>query len=252
MLALVTGASSGIGYDIAYELALRGYDLIIVARREERLNNLKDRLEKEFKIKVIVEPMDITNDKNIELLVSRYDNVDILINNAGFGICGFFNDINLETELDLIDLNIRTLHILTKSFLRKFKENNYGYILNVSSIASYMPGPKMATYYSSKSYVRTLTEAINYELKISKSNVKISVLCPGPTATEFDEVAKVNFRMGLTPSKKIARIAVNKMLKGKCVIIPEFKLKLMIFAMRFAPRNLVLKIVNRSQTKKIK
>ena len=184
MIALITGASSGIGKDIAKELAKRKYNLIIVARNEELLNKVKKEIEEEYSVGVTIKRVDLNDRSNCKKLyedVNReFGAIDILINNAGFGTCGNFTETDLEKELRMIDTNIVAYHILTKLFLQDMIKKDKGYIMNVASIAGFMPGPLMATYYSSKSYVVRLTQSIQRELKMQKSKVKISVLCPGP------------------------------------------------------------------------
>ena len=174
---LITGASSGIGESLARGLASRGYDLILVARSEDKLRLLKE----ELKCKVKIEVMDLSVEENLYKLHEKYSGkVNFLINNAGFGAFGEFASTNLDNELNMIDLNIRSVHILTKLFLEDFIKQDYGRILNVASIAAFEPGPLMATYYATKSYVYNLTMAIYEELRRKNSNVKVSVLCPGP------------------------------------------------------------------------
>ncbi len=251
MIALVTGASSGLGYDMSIELAKRGYDLIVVARRVDKLNELKDRLEQEYKIKVIVESMDVTNKDNIYTLINKYPDIDVLINNAGFGLCGDYLNIDLEKEESMIDLNITTLHILTKEYAKRMQAKDYGYILNVGSVASFAAGPKMAAYYASKAYVLNLSEAIHYELKSAGSKVRVCTLCPGPTKTEFETVAGANFGITTATSKYIAKVGIDKLLKGKRVIIPGVLNKLMVFGMKYASRSISLRIINLMQSKRI-
>ena len=157
MKALITGASTGLGKDFAKILSNKGYDLVLVARSKEKLYKLKE----ELSTNVEIEVMDLSETKNVLKLVEKYKNeIDLLINNAGFGECGYFNEINLDTELNMIDLNIKTLHILTKEFISEFIKKDKGQILNVASSAAFQPGPLMATYYATKSYVYNLTMAI--------------------------------------------------------------------------------------------
>ena len=226
MIALVTGASSGIGRDIARELAKRGYNIIGVARNKELLDNVKHELEKDYKIDVEVISMDLIDRdacrKLHEYVKNKYGTIDILVNNAGFGACGYFTETNLEKELGMIDTNIVALHILTKLFLQDMVEENKGKILNVASIAGFMPGPLMATYYSSKAYVVRLTQSIRHELFRKKSKVKICALCPGPVATNFNKVADVKFNLHEADSKKVAQYAVKKLLRGRTLIFPSF------------------------------
>ena len=176
MRALITGASSGIGRDMARYLSRLGYDLIIVARRENLLEELKNELKN---TEVIIEKMDVSDVENCQKLFDKYPDVDILINNAGFGKFGEFDKTDLNDELNMINTNIIGLHTLTKLYLKRMKEKNKGYILNVASSAGLLPGgPLMATYYATKAYVVSLTRAIAEELKVRSSNVKISALCP--------------------------------------------------------------------------
>lgn len=226
MIALVTGASSGIGRDIARELAKRKYDIIVVARNEEELKKLKKELEEIYQIKVDIRAMDLIDRdgcrKLHEDLKAKYGVIDILVNDAGFGTCGKFTDTDLEKELGIIDTNIVALHILTKLFLKDMVSVNKGYILNVASIAGFMPGPLMATYYSTKAYVVRLTQSIRHELFKQKSKVKISALCPGPVKTNFNKVADVKFNIAEADSKQVACYAIKKMMQGRTLIFPSF------------------------------
>lgn len=226
MISLITGATSGIGRDIAKELAKRKYDLIIVARHEEDLKNVKAELEAEYKIKVYYYAVDLIDRKACMKLYEDVNKehglIDVLVNNAGFGTCGEFTKTDLDKEIRMVDTNIIALHILTKLFLQDMVKEDKGHIMNVSSIAGFMPGPLMATYYSTKAYVVRLTQSIQKELKMKKSKVRLSVLCPGPVKTNFQKVADVKFNMPETKSSDVARVAVRKMLKGKKIIFTQF------------------------------
>lgn len=248
MIALITGASSGIGADIARELSNRGYDLILVARRKTRLAKLKS----ELKTNVEIINMDISSTYNCLDLFNQVKEQDItvLVNCAGFGVFGDFTTTSLDKELDLIDTNIKGLHVLTKLFLTEFTRRNRGYILNVASAAGFLPGPLMSSYYASKSYVLSLTESIYGELKEIKSNVGISALCPGPVDTEFNKVAKVNFSIKSLKSDYVAKYAIDKMFKKKLLIIPGFKIKLSYFFSKILPKKLLMKINYNIQSKK--
>ena len=251
MRALITGASSGIGYSMAKYLASKNIDLILVARRKNRLLELK----KEFKnIDIEIIPLDLSIEDNLELLVnSTIDkDIDILINNAGFGLFGTFDSTDLETEMKMIDVNIRAVHYLTKSFLKKFIREDKGYILNVASSAGFMAGPKLSTYYATKNYCLRLSEAIYQELKEKKSNVHISVLCPGPVDTEFNTVAHGVFKTKSATPEYVAKYAVDKMFKNKLLNIPTIKMKMAIFLIRFVPTKLLLYITSNIQERKIK
>ena len=248
MLALITGASSGIGADMARILSSRGYDLILVARRKDKL----ERLKKELNTKVEIIPMDISSTFNCMKLYNKVkkEDIDIVINNAGFGAFGEFSETNLDRELDMIDLNIKSLHTLTKQFLKDFVAKNKGYILNVASSAAFLPGPLMATYYGSKAYVLHFTEFIAEELRKKGSNVYIGALCPGPVNTEFNSVAGVKFGMKSLESYDVAEYAIKKMFSRKVVIIPGTTVKLGVFCTRFIPRNIQARISYMIQKKK--
>ena len=247
MKALITGASSGIGRDIAINLSKKGYDLILVARDLEKLNEVKSKLH----TNVEVVSMDVSNAENCKELHEKYPNIDILVNNAGFGDCGYFTKTSLDKELKMIDTNIVAYHVLTKLYLQDMKQKNSGKILNVASIAGFMPGPLMATYYSTKSYVVRLSEAIREELRREKSNVQISILCPGPVNTNFNKVADVQFALKGLSSEYVAKYAVDKLFKGKFYIVPGWKIKLARFGAKIAPNNLVAKICYNMQRRKI-
>lgn len=250
MKALITGASSGLGREFARVLSEKGYDLILVARRKDRLDELK----KELGTNVHVISIDLSDETKCYDLCKQLqdEDIEVIINNAGFGLFGEFSKTDLDTELNMIDLNIKAVHILTKAFLYKFKTKDKGYILNVASSAGFMSGPLMSTYYATKGYVLKLTEGIYEELRREKSKVKISALCPGPVATEFNEVAGVSFSVKPLSSEYVAKYVVNKMFKGKSVIVPGKIMKLGVFALRLIPRKLMLKIAYKIQRKKSK
>lgn len=181
----------------------------------------------------------------------KKEKIDILINNAGFGLFGEFTESSIDKELDMIDLNIKGVHTLTKLFLKDFKKKDSGYILNVASSAGFLPGgPLMATYYATKAYVLNLTQSIYEELRKEGSNVSISALCPGPVDTEFNKVANVTFGLNGLDSKYVADYALKKMFKRKLIIIPGLKMKLAIFFTKFLPRKTLLKIAYNFQSKK--
>lgn len=248
MKALVTGASSGIGRDIAKELSKRGYDLILVARNVERLEEVK----KQIQTKAEIVSMDISKEENCKKLFQDYKNIDILVNNAGFGDCGHFEETSLDKDIQMIKTNIIAYHILTKLYLKEMIKNNNGKILNVASIAGFMPGPLMATYYSTKAYIVRLSEAIRTELKKQKSKVKISILCPGPVNTNFNKVADVEFAIKGLSSEYVAKYTVKKFLKGKFYIIPGLSIKLAKIGAKIAPTNLVSKVSYKMQRRKLK
>lgn len=248
MKALITGASSGLGKEFAKILSEKGYDLILVARNKTKLEKVK----KELKTNVEFIIMDLSIEENLIKLYKKIENkeIDILINNAGFGVFGDFTNTNLQKEINLINTNIKAVHTLTKLFLKKFKIQNHGRILNVASSASFMPGPLMSTYYASKSYVYNLSLAIYEELRREKSNVKISVLCPGPVDTNFNNIAGVEFGVKALKSNFVAKYTIKKMLKNKLIIIPGIKMKFVKFIIRFIPTKLLLKFTYNIQKKK--
>ncbi len=248
MKALVTGASSGIGRDIARVLSKKGYDIIAVARDGNKLNELKNELETKVEI-IALDLEDADSCKELYKVVKN-KNIDVLINNAGFGEFGEFTTTNLDKEISMINTNITATHILTKLFLQDMVKKDKGYILNVSSISGFMPGPLMATYYSTKSYVLRLTQSIYTELKKQKSNVCISVLCPGPVATNFNNVAGVKFDLKSMSSEYVAKYAVDKMFKRKLVIIPGIKIKIVRLLAKISPDKLTARVCYHMQKKK--
>ena len=250
MKALITGASSGIGRDIARELSKKGYDLVLVSRDEKKLNKVKEELEKE-NIKIETISTDLSIEENCKEIHKNVKNVDILINNAGFGDCGNFTKTNLEKELNMIKTNITAYHILTKLYLIDMKKKGEGKILNVASIAGFMPGPLMATYYATKAYIVRLSESIREELKKEKSNVQISILCPGPVSTNFNNVANVKFHMREANSQDVAKYAIKKLEKGKFYIVPGIDVKLAKLGAKLAPAPFVSKITYKIQKRKL-
>ncbi len=249
MKALITGASSGIGKNMAYVLANKGIDLILVARNKDEMLKIKENV----KVNVDIIEMDLQNSKNVFKLyeICKDENIDILINNAGFGLFGIFTETDLTRELEMIDLNIKAYHILTKLFLKDFVEKDNGFILNVASSAGFMAGPRLSTYYATKNYVLKLTMAINEELRQSGSNVVVSALCPGPVNTNFNKVANGEFSIKEASPKYVAEYAINKMFKKKMIIVPTLRIKLGIFLLRLIPYRLQLIYCYHIQGKKL-
>ena len=250
MKAIITGASSGLGKEFAIQLSKLGYDLVLVARRKDKLKEIKQQLETNVEIICL----DLSFPTNCIKLYKKYkkDNIDLFINNAGFGVFGEFDETPLDKELEMIDTNIIAVHTLTKLFLQKFKKDNSGHILNVASSAAFQPGPLMSSYYASKAYVYNLSAAIYEELRKDNSNVRISVLCPGPVNTEFNDVAGVKFGVKALESNDVVQYTIKMMKKGKLRIIPGFSMRLLIFLEKFVPYKLLLKITYKIQKKKVK
>ena len=246
MKALITGASSGIGRSIAIELSNKGYDLILVARNRTNLEETA----KMCKTNSEIYESDLSIVDNCIKLHDTYPDIDILVNNAGFGLFGMFNETNLDKELNMIDLNIKSVHVLTKLYLNDMVKKDSGRILNVASSAGFLAGPLMSTYYSTKNYVVRLTEAIFEELRRIKSNVKISALCPGPVDTNFNNVAGVKFGVKSLSSDYVANYAIKKMFKNKLLIIPGFSNRLGIFGLRFISKKSSYKITYNIQKRK--
>ncbi len=248
MKALITGASSGIGREIARLLSERGYELILCARREERLRELAAELPTVCHIIAA----DVSDAKECRLLyeAARGDDLEVVVNNAGFGLFGAFTETDLDEELRMIDTNIRAVHILTKLAVQDFQKRGRGYVLNVASSAGFLPGPLMATYYATKNYVLRLTEALREELRRAGSRVKVCALCPGPVDTEFNKVAGVRFALGGLTAQRVARAAVDGMFAGKGIIVPGAAMKAMTVARHFAPDSLLARVTYHFQHKK--
>lgn len=249
MLAFVTGASSGIGREIAKVLGKMGYDLIITARDEEKLKKLAQ--EVKTNVKIIL--ADLASEKEVFELCEKVkdEKIDIFINNAGFGIIGNFWETSLETELEMLKVNNIAMHILFKNILIGMQKRNSGYILNVASLAGFMPGPLMSAYYASKAYVLNLTRGVYKELKMAHSNVHVSVLCPGPVRTNFADRAGVKFKIKELSSEYTAQYAIKKLLNKKLVIVPGFINKCGHVSGKIAPSRLSMVITYRIQRKKI-
>ncbi len=246
MKALITGASSGIGKEIAIKLSKKGYDVILVSRNEKELKKVANLCFSKAEIYIA----DLSNIEDCKKVFSKFKDIDILVNNAGYGIFGEFAKTSLDKELNMVDVNLKAVHVLTKLYLIEMIKKDEGKILNVASTAAFLPGPLMATYYSSKSYVLKLTLSIYEELRRSKSNVKVSVLCPGPVNTNFNNVAGVNFAVKGISSDYVAEYAINKMFKNKLIIIPGLINKFCVMASKLLPLKLLAKIDYNVQRKK--
>ena len=249
MKVLITGASSGIGKDMAKVMAKKADELVLVARNIEKLEEIKKELEKNAKIEIISK--DLSIEENCREIHNQVQNVDILINNAGFGDCGNFTKTSLEKDIRMIKTNIIAYHILTKLYLTDMKEKDSGKILNVASIAGFMPGPLMATYYATKNYVVKLSEGIREELKKEHSKVQISILCPGPVETNFNKVANVDFHLREANSMDVAKYAIQKLEKGKFYIVPGIDVKIAKFGAKILPANIISKFAYMAQKRKL-
>lgn len=250
MYALITGASSGIGREIAIQLAEKKTNLILVARRIDRLNELKELLSKKHGIDVVIKQYDLSILENCHSLhesVKSYE-PEVVINNAGFGRVGAFDQIPLSDEINMLELNILALHALTKLFVGSMKK---GVILNVASMAAFLPTPLLATYAASKAYVLSFSRAIDYEQKKEKTGIRVLTLCPGPVKTEFGEVAQAS-KLSLPGMavEKCARIAIKGISKKKPKIIPGFSMKFLQFILHFIPTRLVLAISYKVQNRR--
>lgn len=246
--AVITGASSGIGKEFARQLARRHYSLILVARREERLLELQEELSTDC----IIIKADLSKEAECYRVYEEIKDKDIevFINNAGFGDCSYFVDGDLSKELDMIHVNIRAVHIFTKLMVRKMRN---GYLLNVASVAGLMPGgPYMATYYATKAYVTSFTRAVARELKEHKHPLYIGCLCPGPVNTEFNQVADVEFALRGISAKQCVSYALKKMYQRKVTIIPSTLVQTAAKLSHLAPVALCIYIASMQQKRKIR
>jgi len=247
--AVITGASSGIGTEFAKRLAKEGYRLVLVARRKERLKKLAQELNTEC----LIISADLSNMNECKRIMQELDSVeiDVFINNAGFGYCGETLSIDTETELNMIDLNVKATHLLAKLVLDKMVAKNKGYVLNVASSAGLLPaGPYMSTYYATKAYVTSYTRGLAEELRRRNSDVYVGCLCPGPVDTEFNKVANVEFALKGISAYTCASYAITQMFKKKITIVPAFKMKALVVLAKFIPTKLYIRIAAKQQRKK--
>lgn len=251
--ALVTGATSGIGLELALNFARDHINLVLVARTEEKLLEIREKIEKVYDVKVVTITKDLTDEKApMEIyneLKERRIRVDFLINNAGFGSFGRLKDTDLETEKDLVKLNVLSLLQMNKLFVPGMAERHFGYVMNVASLAAFMPGPVMANYYASKAYVLSLSEAMHEELR--KEGVKVSALCPGPVKTGFQERAKMqktdSAKAFIMEAKKVADIGYLGLWRGKAIVVPGAFEKAVPILTKIFPRFLIRKAAILSQ-----
>ena len=237
MRAVITGATSGIGKEMAMYLSQLGYDLILTGRNQKQL----EQMQKALPTKVEIIALDLSEDRAPFQFYNfcKGKQVDLLVNNAGYGLFGTFDQIDLEDELHMLNVNIRALHILTKLFLRDFRKRNYGYILNTASLAGFMAGPCFSSYYASKAYVVRMTQAVAEELRAEHSNVHLSMLCPGPVATEFIDTARVRFAVQPMPSAQVAEKAVREMFAGRLLITTDPVERAGIALLRLVPEGVL-------------
>jgi len=253
--ALITGSSSGIGYEIAKLFARDKCNLILVARRKERLKQLAEELESEYNIKTIIIAKDLSMPDSAreiyDFLKQKNISIDYLVNNAGFIVYGKFSKTDWTKELQMIGVNLIAMTQLIKLFLPDMLSRNSGKILNIGSTGSFCPGPLNAVYCATKNYVLSLSEAIAEELKGSR--VTITTLCPGAAKTEFAERAGIEntfvHTFGVMSASRVAKIGYKSLIKGRGTVVPGILNKVQIFSLRFIPRIIVPKIVHLMMSK---
>lgn len=252
MLALITGATGGIGLELSKIAAVNGVNLVLVARSAENLKKVKEDIESLFPVKVTIYPVDLSVINSCERFVNHlieHDMIpDILINNAGFGDYGKYWETSWEKELSMINLNIIALSEITKKILPHMIKKGSGRILNLASIAAFMPGPMMTTYYASKAFVLSYSQALNEELK--GTGITVTCLCPGPVATGFElasglEATKLFKRMPVTNPMSVAKYGYCAMMRGQAIAIHGILYRILLFSLRFIPSNWVVSIVKK-------
>ena len=251
--ALITGASGGIGYELALLFARDRFDCILVARSRDKLDELAARLESEFRVKTLVVARDLSKptavDEIYEEVSAASMSIDVLVNNAGFPVYGRFVDTDWQTELDMLQVNVVALTALTKLFVRGMVERRNGRILNLASTAAFVPGPLMAVYYASKAYVLSFSQALANELQ--GTGVTVTALAPGPTRTGFQKRGVMEdsrlVRGQIADAKSVAAAGYRGMMRGKTIVIPGFSNKLIPWVARVSPRGAVTRVVRRMQ-----
>ncbi|SJZ70433.1 SDR family NAD(P)-dependent oxidoreductase [Clostridium tetani] len=251
---LITGASSGIGYELAYVFAKSNYNLILVARRLYKLKEIKKYLENYYKISVVIMENDLSKPRAAEDVFYKIKDlgfdIDVLVNNAGVGQCGFFHEIDLEKHKDVIQLNIVALTELTRLVTVDMVKRKSGGILNIASTGAYQPGPLIAVYYATKAYVLSFSEALYNELK--PYNIKVTTLCPGTTSTEFAKNSGKGELKNAMSARTVAEIGYRALMKGKRVEVPGLLNKVLVFISKITPRKLLASIVRCIQRKAMK
>ena len=254
---LITGASSGIGFELAKVFAKNGYDLILTARRKEVLNKMKTDLLAEFGANVHIYSADLSNESDVNQLFNSIKSdklaINILVNNAGFGNAGYYYLSNWEKEDNMIHLNIIALTLLTKLVLKEMIDRNSGKILNVASTAAFQPGPLMAIYFATKAFVKSFSEALSYELK--NTGITVTALCPGATKSEFQKTAELGkvqlFEDSFTAtSVQVAEYGYKALMKGKRVAVHGTLNKISVFFVWLLPRSIILLITQKLLTSK--
>jgi short-subunit dehydrogenase len=251
--ALITGASGGIGYELAVVLAQNGFDCVLIARSHDKLSELASMLEERHHIKALVLAKDLTRstavDEIYEEVTAASLAVDVLVNNAGFTLFGPFAETDLQRELEMLQVNVVALTALTKLFLRGMMDRHSGRILNLASTAAFEPGPLMAVYYASKAYVLSFSEALANELR--GSGVTVTALCPGPTRTGFQRLGRMEdsrlVQGQIGDARTVAEAGYRGMMAGRAIVIPGFTNKLVPWLPRLLPRSIVPAIVRRAQ-----
>jgi short-subunit dehydrogenase len=254
--ALITGASTGIGRELAWCFARGGFDVVLVARDREKLKDVAATLQQKFGVRATVLVKDLSRpqapQRIFEALEKENIAIDVLVNNAGFGTWGFFDESNIDTMLNMLNVNISALTHLTRLFLPQMKERGAGRVLNVASTAGFQPGPLMAVYYASKAYVISFSEAIANELE--GSGVTITCLCPGPTASNFQERAQMTnsklFANSMMSSAQVAREGYRATMRGQKLVINGRSNLIWVFATRFLSRDRVPRMVRSVQDTK--
>ncbi|HAB34251.1 MAG TPA: NAD(P)-dependent oxidoreductase [Exiguobacterium sp.] len=247
--ALITGASGGIGLDLAVLAARDGFDCVLIARNEKKLKELQQVLEKRYQIKVYVFAADLSLSDSVDHLVQYLEEqeltVDLLFNNAGFATSGRFAEIDPTEDINSIQVNIVALTDLTKRLLPGMVERGFGRIMNVASVAAFMPGPYMSVYYATKAYVLSFSEALATE--VDGSGVSVTCLCPGPTDTNFFDRANITLPFKSMPSHLVAFAGYRGMLKGRRVVVPGVSNRAMVSLSRLLPRRLLTEVTGRIQ-----
>jgi uncharacterized protein len=251
--ALITGASGGIGYELALLFARDGYDCILVARSQDKLKALAERLESEHRVKTLVLAKDLSKasavDEIYEEVTAASMHVDVLVNNAGFPVFGPFNETDLQVELEMLQVNVIALTALTKLFLKAMVERRAGRILNLASTAAFLPGPLMAVYYASKAYVLSFSQALSNELR--GTGVTVTALSPGPTRTGFQKRGVMEdsrlVQGQIADAASVALAGYRGLMAGKTIVIPGFSNKMIPWVVRLSPRGVVTRVVRRMQ-----